>query len=235
MMLFVLKAMLLAASVAASPATGNADTDAGALRDGFLAPLSSDCANNFAELLLLRQELRLTEVVEVGRESLSGLADISGYLREIRDAIAQKNNAEEHTECTGGFRSVGGKCMLLASGERLSWADARLYCQRIGADLASFQEANSFAAILNYVKEINVVSSIGNVWVGGSDTATEDVWLWTTGERMPRGSPFWGSRNNYASEPGGGVSESCSILFASNQYYMHDIACTTAAVPLCMK
>lgn len=59
------------------------------------------------------------------------------------------------TQCTGGFRLVGGKCMLLLLNERKTWGDSRIHCQQIGADLATFQDAGTFAAILDYVKEIS--------------------------------------------------------------------------------
>ncbi|XP_037802100.1 ladderlectin-like isoform X2 [Penaeus monodon] len=237
MALFVLLAAMLAGVAASLPSGLDENADVSMLQRSLLSPLSSECVNNLAELLLLRQEVKLAEAVEVGRESLSGLNDIGAYLREIRDALTQREapQEEERTQCTGGFRLVGGKCMLLLLNERKTWGDSRIHCQQIGADLATFQDAGTFAAILDYVKEINGPDKGASVWVGGSDGVVEDVWTWLTGEYMPRGSPFWGTRNNYTPEPSGGTNENCSILYKTDYYYMHDISCTFAAAPLCMK
>ncbi|XP_063614005.1 ladderlectin-like [Penaeus indicus] len=237
MALFVLHAAMLAGVAASLPSGFDENTDAKAMSQSLQPPISSECVTNLAELLLLRQEGKLAEAVEVGRESLSGLNSISGYLREIRDALTQKGapQEEEPKQCTGGFRLVAGKCMLLLLNERKTWSDSRLHCQQIGADLATFHDAGSFGAILDYVKEISGPDKGVNVWVGGSDAVVEDVWTWLTGEFMPRGSPFWGTRNNYTPEPSGGTNENCSILYKSDFYYMHDITCAHAAAPLCMK
>ncbi|XP_047479502.1 ladderlectin-like isoform X2 [Penaeus chinensis] len=237
MALFVLHAVMLAGVAASLPSGVDENTDPLTLTRSLQQPLSSECATNLAELLLLRQELKLAEAVEVGRESLSGLNNIGAYLREIRDALTQKDAPQEDgpKQCTGGFRLVAGKCMLLLLNERKTWADSRLHCQQIGADLATFHDAGTFGAILDYVKEISGPDKGVNVWVGGSDAVVEDVWTWLTGEFMPRGSPFWGTRNNYTPEPSGGTNENCSILYKTDFYYLHDITCSHAGSPLCMK
>ena len=38
----------------------------------------------------------------------------------------------------------------------------------------------------------NVATS---AWIGGSDQDSPDTWKWIDGNLMPRGSPFWGTRN----------------------------------------
>lgn len=240
MALFVLQAAMLVGVAASLPPAVDESTDIRTLQKSFLAPLDSECASNLAELLLLRQEVKLAEAVEVGRESLSGLNGISEYLREIRDGLALRaapagGMPTLRTQCTDGFRLVAGKCVLLGISTRKSWGDSRLFCQQMGADLATFEDAGTYAAILDYIREIIGLGERVNVWVGGSDGAVEGVWTWLTGQLMPRGPPFWGTRNNYLPEPSGGTNENCSILYKADFHYVHDINCDTAAAPLCMK
>ncbi|XP_069172228.1 galactose-specific lectin nattectin [Procambarus clarkii] len=135
-------------------------------------------------------------------------------------------------ECERPYVLVGRRCLLLAPGEKLTWAAARQYCVGHGGDLAIIYDANDFAAILHYINLITGARTHENVWVGGSDETVEGVWIWNNGLLMPMGPPFWGYTNNYTSEPGGERRQNCAVIFAKD-LYLHDIECTEKEAPLC--
>ena len=56
--------------------------------------------------------------------------------------------------------------------DALPWADADAACQAAGLQLASVQSAEQNALL--------VAAAAGNqVWIGGTDAASEDAWVWS--------------------------------------------------------
>ncbi|XP_071541890.1 perlucin-like protein [Panulirus ornatus] len=188
-------------------------------------PLHTNCTQSMTDLLLLRQEVKLTEVTKI--------------LTEIRDALTTTSTIHvprppptDNGTCTSPMRRVGERCLLLALWERLSWMDARQYCAGLGGDLAVLTDANNLADTLHYINEINSERTEVSVWLGGTDQTVEGVWLWVTGDPMPRGPPFWGYVDNYRSEPSGGKNQNCAVLYHQD-YYIHDTECSGTFAPLC--
>ncbi|KAK8732806.1 hypothetical protein OTU49_006936 [Cherax quadricarinatus] len=203
-------------------------------------PIHENCTRSLMELLLLRQEIRLNQLIETEKESAATLATVAQLLTEVKDAIISKPKQESedfHSEvCTAPFSRVGKTCLLLALGHQVTWAAARQYCSARSGDLATFSDANTYAEYLGYVNVVNKENAAVSIWIGGSDEAEEGVWTWITGELMPRGPPFWGSIDGYRAEPGGGRGENCCFLFHSDKYYLHDGHCVNVkAAPLCQK
>ncbi|KAK8732799.1 hypothetical protein OTU49_006933 [Cherax quadricarinatus] len=203
-------------------------------------PIHENCTQSLMELLLLRQEIRLNQLVDTEKESATTLATVAHLLTELKDAIISKPKQESEDfhseECTAPFSRVGKTCLLLAMGQKITWAAARQYCSARGGDLATFSDANTYAEYLGYINSVNTENIPVGVWIGGTDEAEEGVWTWITGELMPRGPPFWGSTDGYKPEPGNGRAGNCAILWHPDKYYVHDVHCTyTDVVPLCQK
>nr|XP_027224856.1 tetranectin-like [Penaeus vannamei] len=204
---------------------------------------SSHPSQSLTDFLLLRQEALLSRMSSAEAATTQLLKETLETLVQVRDALNEVNakiggNADRDADgavCQLPFTRVGERCLLLALQEKHTWTSARQFCAGYGADLAHFSDANTFAAVLAYVNTINFQKKAINVWVGGSDEAVEDTWLWVTGELMPRGPPFWGTSDGYALQPNAGPSQNCAVLWQADYYYMHDLPCTHKCAPLCQK
>ncbi|XP_069156664.1 ladderlectin-like [Procambarus clarkii] len=227
--------LLVAAAAASAGGTDNIHQEVNSHH--ILSPIHENCTQSLTELLLLRQEGYLSQLLVTEKESAATLTTVVHLLTQLTDAVIPQHTDPPHKEhCTPPYTSVGKTCLLLALGDPLPWAAARQYCAARGGDLATFTDANTYAEYLAFVNTVNSENAAVGVWLGGSDEAQEGVWTWVTGELMPKGPPFWGSINGYRPEPGGGRGENCLIMYHPDKYYLHDISCGYAqSVPLCQK
>ena len=76
--------------------------------------------------------------------------------------------------------------------EALSWSDANAACLAAGQHLASVHSAAENALLLT------AVAGNTNVWIGGTDAASEGTWVWS-----PSGTPL-SYTNWYPGEPNNG-------------------------------
>nr|XP_053650192.1 uncharacterized protein LOC128700777 [Cherax quadricarinatus] len=122
-------------------------------------PIHENCTQSLMELLLLRQEIRLNQLVDTEKESATTLATVAHLLTELKDAIISKPKQESEDfhseECTAPFSRVGKTCLLLAMGQKITWAAARQYCSARGGDLATFSDANTYAEYLGYINSVS--------------------------------------------------------------------------------
>ena len=82
--------------------------------------------------------------------------------------------------------------------QSLTWEQAKKYCEGIGGHLATVTHEEEDAFCLNIWQTTGVKSC----WLGASDSNTEGVWQWITGETWS--FVHWGG-----SEPNGGTKENC--------------------------
>ncbi|XP_042231623.1 uncharacterized protein LOC121872691 isoform X2 [Homarus americanus] len=143
--------------------------------DTVLTKLHENCTGSLVELLLLQQDIRMSQLVDQQKELVNTVSSIAQMLREALPA-KQPTRTYPNTE-------------------------------RATAD----------------------------IWIGGRDEDSEGLWLWVTGEPMPKGAPIWGSYDGYILEPGGGRLENCATLVYPDRYYVHDITCQHKGIPLCQK
>ncbi len=114
-----------------------------------------------------------------------------------------------------------------------SWGASRRRCRSIGAgwDLASIrsEEENEF------------VDALGSdqLWIGGSDLASEGDWVW-----VDDGTPFWEGRQNgravgrafvawSGNEPNGGANSDCARTVPGRAEWA-DLACALERQALCL-
>nr|XP_045589081.1 uncharacterized protein LOC123751021 [Procambarus clarkii] len=121
-------------------------------------PIPENCTQSLVELLLLRQEIRLDQLVEAERSSGATLAAMALLLTQLRDDLATKLvGPAQGDQCTAPFSRVGDTCLLLAVSDKLTWAAARQFCAARGADLVVFRDANAYADALGYINLVNCV------------------------------------------------------------------------------
>ena len=132
-------------------------------------------------------------------ESCNGIDD---------DCDGTVDNGACETGCTGEHK--GGSDFAFCSGA-LSWSDAKASCAKMSMELAWVLDDAENSWILSTALSLSFST---NAWLGGSDAATEGIWLW------PDGTAFWSGPDagvGYASwgqgEPNNsGGSEACLEL-----------------------
>ncbi|XP_069969368.1 type-2 ice-structuring protein [Penaeus vannamei] len=212
------------------------------LYDEHYPPIHPNCTQSLTDLLLLRQEAKLSELTlaeqtstEVLKEAVHLLADIRNSLTFDQGAGGAVSSRGRPTpvpgSCPGNFASVGGTCLYLATHTDVAWGAARQFCQDLGGDLAIFRDANAFAAALDYIRNL-ATARAKNVWVGGYDQIEEGKWIWITKEAMPKGTPYWGAIG-FGREPRGGAGENCALLYGTDDFMIHDAPCSWSCKPLC--
>nr|ABI97372.1 C-type lectin [Penaeus semisulcatus] len=130
------------------------------------------------------------------------------------------------------FVEVGGLCMMFVTWEEETWEDARQACAGASSDLLAITDIEVLRAVYLFI-HANSLSG-HTFWLGGSDMASEGTWVYTTGEPVPMGTPFWGLNDMSApsQEPNGGTSENC--LAIGIFYNFRDYSCGSRFNPLCV-
>jgi hypothetical protein len=135
---------------------------------------------------------------------------------------AQSNEDSWHFSCSGGTDCKSRtKCelvvlndadpLLLCSDSPKNWADARKFCQSLGADLLVIdsKEKNALVAAL----------SISDPWIGATDAAKEGTWLWVSG----KAATYQNWNSGEPSNSGG--NENCAVLLTSVSGKWNDASC----------
>ncbi|XP_037799891.1 macrophage mannose receptor 1-like [Penaeus monodon] len=135
--------------------------------------------------------------------------------------------------CPMLFVEVGGLCILFITWEEETWEDARQACAGASSDLLAITNVEVFRALYLYIHLDNL--SGHGFWLGGSDIESEGIWVYTTGELVPMGTPFWGlyEMNAPVQEPNGGTSQNCLAITGDGFYNLRDYSCTSKFNPLC--
>ncbi len=96
-----------------------------------------------------------------------------------------------------------------------SWESAQSYCALNGGYLASIRSSEED----NFVRSNFYYNAYGsNMWLGGSDTQTEGMWQWTSGEP-------WEYSNWHPNEPNNGTSENCLAYWGDFGGMWNNVRC----------
>nr|AHF21000.1 C-type lectin [Penaeus japonicus] len=157
---------------------------------------------------------------------------------ELRDSLpATEAPTTPHSEASRGqcptfFVEVGGLCMMFVTWAQVTWTEARQTCGD-SSDLLAITDAEVLRALYLYLHRENIADH--TFWLGGSDSQ-EEKWIYTTGESVPMGTPFWGllRHDSFTQEPNGGTSENCLMLQSEGSHYFRDTSCSSRLNPLCV-
>ncbi|XP_063600079.1 macrophage mannose receptor 1-like [Penaeus indicus] len=135
-------------------------------------------------------------------------------------------------QCPAFFVEVGGLCLMFVMWAEETWHEAQQTCGD-SSDLLAITDAEVLRAVYLYLHEENIADH--SFWLGGSDSS-EGNWVYTTGESVPMGTPFWGlyHGDSVVQEPQGGTHENCLMLHSGGSYYFRDVACSSKLNPLCV-
>ena len=121
-------------------------------------------------------------------------------------------------KCPNGFWYGEGKCYRQLN-DIVTWTDARINCQALGADLVT----------LNSTAEKNLVRDnvwqFQNTWIGYTDAAVEGTWTWLD---TSSSYTFW-----LAGDPNGGAGENCGFWEWDDNGRITDHPCGNTNYPLC--
>ncbi|XP_037799760.1 macrophage mannose receptor 1-like [Penaeus monodon] len=134
--------------------------------------------------------------------------------------------------CPMLFVEVGGLCMMFVTWAEETWYEAWQTCAGASSDLLAITDIEVLRALYIFIEGNNFYEH--TFWLGGSDIENEWTWVYTTGEPVPMGTPFWGLTDMSApsQEPNGGTSENC--LAIGGFYNFRDYSCGSRFNPLCV-
>lgn len=135
----------------------------------------------------------------------------------------------QQSTCPEGFEFFDSTCFSFVT-QPMSWADASENCEAQGATLAVLSDCHLFGDVVKHINAQGLQDS--DFWIGATDEAEEDNWLWINGESVEMGTPFWGQTSGEP-EPGNGVLGNCAVLYADDRHYFHDNICGTSFGSLC--
>ncbi|XP_069172682.1 macrophage mannose receptor 1-like [Procambarus clarkii] len=148
-------------------------------------------------------------------------------------ANEESEEAVQEVVCEAPFTAVGDMCLTFLTQEHMSWEEAVGTCTLLGGHLAMFDDIEMLRSIYLHIHDQAIESK--SFWLAGSDMITEGTWLWTNGNPVPMGSPFWGA--SYPApwiEPHMNPTLNCLGLQTPGRHYFRAVDCQTLQYPLCM-
>ena len=98
-----------------------------------------------------------------------------------------------------------GHTYTLFANSVTSWLDAEAICESMGGTLVTINSSDEQFLVEGLTDGLN----ISTVFIGASDTASEGVWTWITGEPVTYS-------NWYTNEPNGGANENYAMMLLHN-------------------
>ncbi|XP_047477986.1 galactose-specific lectin nattectin-like [Penaeus chinensis] len=146
-------------------------------------------------------------------------------------ALYEKSANDSKAVCYDPYTPIGGRCLFVAHQSTGNWYAMRDYCILLRGDLLKLDDASLLTDIVEYI--YYQVGESKDYWIGGSDEAHEDLWLWTDGTLMRTGVPLWYHCTGISQQPDGGTSENCAMLRWDSYYYVHDSYCYSVRSVIC--
>ncbi|XP_045138445.1 C-type lectin domain family 17, member A-like isoform X2 [Portunus trituberculatus] len=149
--------------------------------------------------------------------------------------VAATDIKPANTKCHSPFTEISGRCVHIDVSKTGTWQNMRKFCQQLGGDLVNLSDLQFYGDILLYIESLHLPHA--HLWIGATDEATEDVWMWTDGTPVRMGTPFWANfGDNNSQMPDGGDSQNCAMLDVNMHYYFNDFSCSKLDIsPLCEK
>ncbi|XP_033760715.1 lithostathine-like [Pecten maximus] len=184
-----------------------------------LWPLVDEYATNaFNEVLMELRQKFLTEI-DLLSDEIDSLADKAVQVEEAINNISLVADVTRPRcpETTDGHYILQGNHCFMFRDEKLSWAQAKLWCNVKGGHLArpTTTKINDFLK-----RECKIRGK--QFWIGGHDTVEEGRWVWDNGDPIPSNIMDWapGEPNNY------GTGQDCLGIGQDSHRKWDDKACS---------
>lgn len=133
--------------------------------------------------------------------------------------------------CDPEFTRVGEQCLSFVTQYYLTFEEASAYCNEMrGASLVTINSARQFKTLVDYIYASDL--AISSYWVDGNDKGTEGVWMSSSGNKFPMGTPFWAGYPTFQ-EPNGISRENCAHLHYGAKFYINDNPCNRTFPFIC--
>ncbi|XP_053733782.1 galactose-specific lectin nattectin-like [Synchiropus splendidus] len=83
--------------------------------------------------------------------------------------------------CPAGWTRLWNRCFMYHRRPK-SWTDAEKACIRLGGNLASIRGTVENRFVKKMVNRVTYSNK--PIWIGGFDSASEGIWLWSDGARF---------------------------------------------------
>jgi hypothetical protein len=131
--------------------------------------------------------------------------------------------------------AFSGSTYYFCMQEALTWSDAQVFCERVGGHLVVINTGGEWSFVNDTLNADYPYCGPGTCtsgypggtipWIGYSDSATEGVWVWVTGES---GYADW-----QGGEPNRGTSENCADFNQGSSQGYRDNACSEQLSFIC--
>lgn len=133
-------------------------------------------------------------------------------------------------ECPSPFEAVGSACFFVHEATNMTWEAGKDLCQDMDGHMAKLEDANLFGALFDH---LTALEHEERLWIGGTDEAAEETWLWHDETTVKKGTPFWNVPREHWQDPQDDFESNCMIIDPMNVYYFSDEECTIRAGVVC--
>ncbi|ROT74383.1 C-type lectin [Penaeus vannamei] len=152
-------------------------------------------------------------------------------LESFQPGVATTTSTPPEQDCPGGYSLVGDKCLLFVTFVAEPYGEARQFCHAAKGELAAITTATDFKNTIDYI-HANGLSGT-SFWLDGSDEAAEGVWVTSSGEAVPLGTPFWAAFPNGQQPDNNNGNEHYLCLSSSWFLYMNDASSSATINFIC--
>lgn len=158
------------------------------------------------------------------------LGDDASNAGEIDAALIADAAPPDALVCAGGDARATdpatGHCYIYVSTPG-TWDAGVSACDALGGTLATATSASEVAILTGLP---TMPATVPDVWLGGTDLATEGTWLWVTPEVMTYTNWRTGEPNNGGTS---GIPENCMVIESDTAGTWDDRPCTRSYPALC--
>ncbi|XP_017289099.1 ladderlectin-like [Kryptolebias marmoratus] len=127
--------------------------------------------------------------------------------------------------CPQGWSLANGRCFKYVSGH-LPWAQAERNCLSMRGNLASVHSPVEYQAVQKIM--FWATHRVERAWIGGSNAAQNNVWLWSDGRPMTYTNWCRGEPNNH------GRIEHCLEMNHPGNNCWNDLSCALLRPSVCV-
>ncbi|XP_071534195.1 uncharacterized protein [Panulirus ornatus] len=164
-----------------------------------------------------------TEAAERTRNLTLALEELVQAVHTNTRALREAQKLHEGVRCELPFFPVGSECFYVNPYQRVSWGEARKFCQGLGAELAQPSDVNKLRATLLHKFPEDRYQFF---WLGAMEAmGKEGNWSWLSQVAVP-------IREWSEGQPDGG-NENCVVLSRDEYPALHDSPCYTHTMFIC--
>ncbi|XP_069971027.1 macrophage mannose receptor 1-like [Penaeus vannamei] len=125
--------------------------------------------------------------------------------------------------CPQGYSLVGSQCLMFVTFAEESHSDARQVCHAASGELLAVTSPTQFKEVVDHLYAYGYTGR--QFWLDGSDAQAEGNWVTSSGQAVPRGTPFWAAFQDFQQPDNEHGGEHCLEMESSEFFYLNDAVC----------